>query len=99
MCVFVCLRPLHSSLSAPLPPQGLCMFTTALLHYFLLCSLCWMLCEGVMLYLMIVKVFGTAAKRWYWFLLLGWGKRGERNGWWEGEGRDARGGGDRVRGR
>ena len=51
-----------------------CTFVAALLHYFFLASFCWMLCEGVMLYLMLVVVFSTMAKRWWFFLLLGWSK-------------------------
>lgn len=52
--------------------RGGCGFVAALLHYFFLASFCWMLCEGVMLYLMLVVVFSSFAKRWYLFLLLGW---------------------------
>ena len=33
-----------------------------------------MLCEGIMLYLLVVRVFGNAAQRWYWLLIVGWGK-------------------------
>lgn len=54
--------------------KGGCAFVAALLQYFFLSSFCWMLCEGVMLYLMLVKVFSAMAKRWYFFLILGWGK-------------------------
>jgi hypothetical protein len=31
-----------------------------------------MMCEGIMLYLMLIVVFSTLAKRWYFFLILGW---------------------------
>ena len=33
-----------------------------------------MMCEGVMLYLMLVVVFSTLKDKWWFFLLLGWGK-------------------------
>ena len=45
-----------------------------LLHYLFLCVFCWMLAEGIMLYLLVVRVFGTIASRWYYLLILGWGK-------------------------
>ena len=33
-----------------------------------------MLAEGIMLYLLIVRVFGRAAEKWYYLLILGWGE-------------------------
>ncbi|XP_064390047.1 adhesion G protein-coupled receptor E5-like isoform X2 [Halichondria panicea] len=51
----------------------LCTIVAAVIQYFFLASFCWMLSEAVMLYLLVVKVFGSAAKRWYWLLILGWG--------------------------
>lgn len=46
----------------------------ALLHYFLLALFCWMLCEGVLLYILLVKVFGGGADdKVKYFYLLGWG--------------------------
>jgi hypothetical protein len=33
-----------------------------------------MLCEGIMLYLMLVVVFSDISKKWWLFFLLGWGK-------------------------
>ena len=52
-----------------------CTFVAALLHYFLLSAFCWMLAEGVMLYLMLVVVFSTLSKKWWFFFLLGWGEQ------------------------
>ena len=46
---------------------------TALIQYFLLAAFCWMLCEGVMLYLKVVVVFSDISKKWWFFCLLGWG--------------------------
>ena len=51
-----------------------CAFVAALLHYLFLAAFCWMLCEGVMLYLMLVAVFSKLSKRWWFFLILGWGE-------------------------
>jgi len=33
-----------------------------------------MLAEGIMLYLLVVRVFGSAAEKWYYLLILGWGE-------------------------
>ena len=47
----------------------------ALLHYLFLAAFCWMLCEGVLIYLLLVKVFGANDRKWiYIFSALGWGK-------------------------
>ena len=51
-----------------------CIVVAAFLNYFFLAVFCWMLCEAVMLYLMLVVVFSKLSKRWWFFLLLGWGK-------------------------
>ncbi|XP_058959688.2 uncharacterized protein [Pocillopora verrucosa] len=51
-----------------------CTIMAALLHYFLLALFCWMLCEGVLLYILLVKVFGGGADdKVKYFYLLGWG--------------------------
>jgi len=54
--------------------QWLCTTIAALLQYFFLCVFCWMLAEGIMLYLLVVRVFGRAAEKWYFLLILGWGE-------------------------
>ena len=54
--------------------QGGCAFVAALLQYLFLAAFCWMMCEGIMLYLMLVVVFSTLSKKWWFFLLLGWGE-------------------------
>jgi hypothetical protein len=51
-----------------------CFVMAALLNYFFLAVFCWMLCESVMLYLLLVVVFSKLSKRLWFFLLLGWGK-------------------------
>jgi hypothetical protein len=50
-----------------------CAVVAALLHYFFTAVFCWMLCEGIMLYLMLVLVFNRISKKWWLFFLLGWG--------------------------
>ncbi|XP_041379130.1 latrophilin-like protein LAT-2 [Gigantopelta aegis] len=40
-----------------------CGFIAALLHYFFLAAFCWMLCEGIMLFLQLVIVFSSISKR------------------------------------
>ncbi len=54
--------------------QLLCTVVAVALHYLFLCVFCWMLAEGIMLYILVVKVFGKLATRWYYFLLVGWGE-------------------------
>ena len=54
--------------------QAACKAVTALFHYFWLSAFCWMMCEGVMMYLMLVVVFSTLKKKWWFLFLLGWGK-------------------------
>jgi len=52
--------------------QAACQAVTAIMQYFFLASFCWMLCEGIMLYLMLVLVFSGLSKKWWFFLILGW---------------------------
>lgn len=61
------------SLLLPLIQDG-CRFVAVLLHYLFLCAFCWMLCEGVLLYLLLRVVFSEMAKTWWPFLLIGYGK-------------------------
>ena len=52
-----------------------CKIVAVLLHYFFTCVFTWMLCEGIMLYFLLVKVFNTGLgqKKWF-YLLIGWGE-------------------------
>jgi hypothetical protein len=50
-----------------------CAIVTGLLHYLFLAVFTWMLCEGIMLYLMLVKVFSSLPKKLWFFLILGYG--------------------------
>jgi len=54
--------------------QAACQAVTAITQYFFLASFCWMLCEGIMLYLMLVVVFSDLSKKWWFFFILGWSK-------------------------
>jgi len=48
---------------------------TALLHYFFLATFTWTLCEAVLIYILLVKVFGANDRKWiYLYLALGWSK-------------------------
>ena len=51
-----------------------CAIVTGILHYLFLAVFSWMLCEGVMLYLMLVKVFSSLPKKLWFFLILGYGE-------------------------
>jgi hypothetical protein len=51
-----------------------CSIVAALLHYFFLAAFSWMLCEAVLIYNLLVKVFGAHERKWlYIFLGIGWG--------------------------
>ncbi len=54
--------------------QVACVFVAALLHYLFTTVFFWMLCEGIMLYLMLVVVFNRISKKWWIFFIIGWGK-------------------------
>ncbi len=55
--------------------QYSCKVMTALLHYFFLATFTWTLCEAVLIYILLVKVFGANDRKWiYLYLALGWGK-------------------------
>ena len=42
--------------------QGACIAVAALLQYFLMAAFCWMLVEGIYLYLLVVKVYNIENK-------------------------------------
>ena len=67
--IVVVVLPVHASL------QGGCLFVALMLHYLFLAAFCWMLCEGVMLYLLLVVVFSRVTRQWWLFVLIGYGKR------------------------
>ena len=49
------------------------MTITVVLHYLFLSVFSWMLCEGIMLYLLIVVIFSRVAKKLWIYFILGWG--------------------------
>ena len=58
-----------------IPFQAGCTAIAVLLHYFLLALFSWMLCEGVLLYILLVKVFGGGAEeKVKYFYVFGWGR-------------------------
>ncbi|KAL8211766.1 UNVERIFIED_CONTAM: hypothetical protein K2H54_015898 [Gekko kuhli] len=50
-----------------------CAIVAGLLHYFFLSAFCWMLLEGVELYLMVVQVFRTHSLKHWHHILVGYG--------------------------
>ena len=47
---------------------------TFLIQYAFLSAFFWMLCEGIMMYILLVRVFGAHDKKWrLLFLIIGWG--------------------------
>ena len=56
--------------------QIVCKLVAALLHYFFTAVFTWMMCEGIMLYFMLVKVFNIGlGDRKLFYIAVGWGKR------------------------
>lgn len=51
-----------------------------LLHYFFLSAFAWMLVEGLHLYSMVIKVFGSEDSKHRYYYGIGWGRWG-----WDGE--------------
>ncbi|XP_071477265.1 uncharacterized protein [Diadema antillarum] len=51
----------------------LCTAVAALMHYLYTAVFCWMLIEGIHLYLMLVKVFGSEGSKRAYYLAVGWG--------------------------
>ena len=45
-----------------------------LLHYLFLSAFCWMLCEGILLYLLLVVVFSRLSRQWWLSILIGYGE-------------------------
>ena len=71
--LIICILVLTKLFINNLFMQGLCTFVAALLHYLFTAVFFWMLCEGIMLYLMLVVVFSGGSKKWWIFFILGWG--------------------------
>ena len=53
--------------------QGACVAVAAITQYFLMAAFCWMLVEGIYLYLFVVKVYNINNKMKMYFAM-SWGK-------------------------
>ena len=53
--------------------QGACVTVAALLQYFLLAAFCWMLVEGIYLFLLVVKAYNIKNKMVI-YHVMSWGK-------------------------
>ena len=53
--------------------QGACVAVAALMQYFLMAAFCWMLVEGIYLYLYVVKVYNINNKMKMYYAM-SWGK-------------------------
>lgn len=55
-------------------PQLPCKIMAVLLHFFFLSAFAWMLVEGLHLYSMVVKVFGSEGSKHIYYYGIGWGR-------------------------
>ncbi|XP_072014184.1 adhesion G-protein coupled receptor D1-like [Amphiura filiformis] len=53
--------------------QTLCKITAMTIHYLYMCVFCWMLVEGINLFIKVVLVFNTEKSKLMYYALLGWG--------------------------
>lgn len=53
-----------------------CKIMAILLHFFFLSAFSWMLVEGLHLYSMVVKVFGSEGSKHFYYYGIGWGESG-----------------------
>lgn len=53
--------------------QTVCKLMAVVMHYLFLSVFFWMLCNGILLYLMVVVIFTTRSNHYKQFLLMGWG--------------------------
>jgi hypothetical protein len=53
--------------------KDICRAMTVIMHYLFLAVFCWMLCEGILLYLMLIVVFKSNKSYSKHFFCLGWG--------------------------
>lgn len=60
-----------------------CKAMAVLLHFFFLSAFAWMLVEGLHLYSMVVKVFGSEGSKHFYYYGIGWGRCGQTTvgGW------------------
>ena len=60
--------------------QAACVAVAALMQYFLMASFCWMLVEGIYIYLFVVKVYNVSDKM-HRYHVFCWGEEQEMNKW------------------
>ena len=58
---------------SPLLLKAVCVTVVALMHYFLMAAFCWMLVEGIHLYLFVVKVSNTINTKMHMYHVISWG--------------------------
>ena len=59
-------------------PQLPCKVMAVLLHFFFLSAFSWMLVEGLHLYSMVVKVFGSEGSKHIYYYGIGWGESAQQ---------------------
>ena len=64
----------HGQFVMSISTQASCVVVAVLLQYLFTSAFCWMLCEGVMLYMMLITVFGNKLNRQWFYFILGWGE-------------------------
>ena len=52
--------------------QAVCVIVAAIMQYFLMAAFCWMLVEGIYLYLFVVKVYNINTKM-HMYHVMSWG--------------------------
>ena len=54
--------------------QVACIILGVLLHYILLSAFCWMLCDGILIYILLFHVlYEGFFRKWIFFMIIGWG--------------------------
>ncbi|XP_026881154.2 adhesion G-protein coupled receptor G5-like [Electrophorus electricus] len=66
---FLCLLFMLTGTVANVSHERVCQFMGALLHYALLCSLCWMAVEVLHTFRMVYMIFSVPPKPWIWYLM------------------------------
>lgn len=56
-----------------------CKVMAVLLHFFFLSAFAWMLVEGLHLYSMVVKVFGSEGSKHFYYYGIGWGRSAQHS--------------------
>ncbi|CAB4014871.1 adhesion G -coupled receptor L2-like [Paramuricea clavata] len=79
LCVVIGMTDIFAILAGPaLKYKTFCIAVSVLLYFFVLALFGWMLCEGIIIYLQLVKVFsglGLGGKHLKGFYIIGWGKQ------------------------